>query len=124
MPISTMLNFESRSPSSSASTRTCPAISPALRLRTSPILPVRQKPHFIAQPTCVEMQNVWLGVSGMKTDSMRRLSSRPSSSFTVPSDEVSFAMTAGVEMRKCSARSARSGRDRSVIFSKSVTPLA
>jgi hypothetical protein len=25
---------------------------------------VRQKPHFIAQPTCVETQNVWLGVSG------------------------------------------------------------
>ena len=86
MPISTMLNFESRRPSSPASTRTCPAISPAVRLRTSPIFPVRQKPHFIAQPTCVEMQNVWLGVSGMKTDSMRRPSSRPSRNFTVPSD--------------------------------------
>ncbi len=74
-------------------------------------------------PTCVEIQNVWLGVSGMNTDSMRRLSSRPSRNFTVPSDEVSRAMTAGLEMRKCSARSARSGRDKSVIFSKSVDPL-
>jgi hypothetical protein len=33
-----------------------------------PILPVRQNPHFIAQPTCVERQNVLAGVSGMKTD--------------------------------------------------------
>ena len=48
-----------------ASTRTCAAISPAVRFRTRPILPVRQKAQPIAQPTCVETQKVWAGVSGM-----------------------------------------------------------
>jgi hypothetical protein len=69
------------------------------------------------------MQNVWLGVSGMKTDSMRASSSSPSRNFTVPSDEVSFATSSGVAIRKCAARSERSGRDKSVILSKSVTPF-
>jgi hypothetical protein len=49
-----------------------PTISPAERLRTNPILPVRQNPQSIAQPTWLEMQKVSAGVSGMKTDSMRR----------------------------------------------------
>ena len=38
MPISTMLNFESRRPSSPASTRTCPAISPARQVAHQPHL--------------------------------------------------------------------------------------
>ena len=60
-----MLKRRSSMPSSRASTRTWPAISPAVRLRSSPIFPVRQNAHFIAHPTCVEMQKVWAGVSGM-----------------------------------------------------------
>ena len=70
MPIRTMLKRLSRMSSASASTRTWPTISPAVRLRTRPILPVRQKAHAIAQPTWVEMQKVIAGVSGMKTDSI------------------------------------------------------
>ena len=69
MPMSTMLKGLSSRPVALASTRTCPAISPGVRLRTSPILPVRQKPHAIAQPTCVDTQKVIAGVSGMNTDS-------------------------------------------------------
>src|SRR5688572_31482036 len=69
MPISTMLKGWSSRPVAAASTRTWPAISPAVRFRTRPILPVRQKPQLIAQPTCVEMQNVIDGVSGMNTRS-------------------------------------------------------
>ena len=48
-------------------------------------MPVRQKPHAIAQPTCVEMQKVIDGVSGMKTDSMRRPSASSSTNLRVPS---------------------------------------
>ena len=73
--------------SAPASTRTWPTISPAVRLRTSPILPVRQKAHAIAQPTCVEMQKVIAGVSGMKTDSICRPSASRSRNFSVPSVE-------------------------------------
>ena len=65
-----MLNALSRRSRAPASTRTCPAISPAVRLRTRPILPVRQNAHAIAHPTWVEMQKVMAGVSGMNTDSM------------------------------------------------------
>ena len=52
---------------------------------------MRQKAHFIAQPTCVEMQKVSPGESGMNTDSMRRRSSSSSRSLVVPSDERSSA---------------------------------
>ena len=52
-------------PVAAASTRTCAAISPAVRLRTSPIFPVRQNAQPIAQPTCVDTQKVCAGVSGM-----------------------------------------------------------
>ena len=65
MPISTMLNAASRSPVAPASTRTWAAISPAVRWRTRPILPVRQKAQPIAHPTCVDTQKVCAGVSGM-----------------------------------------------------------
>ena len=65
-----MLKAVSRIPSTAVSMRTCPTISPAVRFRISPIFPVRQKAHAIAQPTCVEMQNVIDGVSGMNTDSI------------------------------------------------------
>ena len=56
-----------------------------------PILPVRQKPHFIAQPTCVDRQKVFAGVSGMKTDSMSWPSSSRSRNLVVPSEDVLFA---------------------------------
>src|SRR5436190_5197641 len=82
-----MLNFLSSMSSAPARTRTCPAISPAVRLRTSPIFPVRQKAHAIAQPTCVEMQKVIDGVSGMNTDSTLRPSLSRSRNFCVPSIE-------------------------------------
>ena len=65
MPMSTMLKAALARPVSWASTRTWEAISPAVRLRSRPIFPVRQNPQFIAHPTWVEMQNVWAGVSGM-----------------------------------------------------------
>ena len=87
-----------------------------------PILPVRQKPHFIAQPTCVDRQNVLAGVSGMKTDSISCPSSSRSRNLVVPSDDVSLRTSSGVATRNADARLARSSRPRSVIPPKSVTP--
>ncbi len=61
-----------------------------------PILPVRQKAQPIAQPTCVEMQNVFEGVSGMNTDSINWPSARRSRNFVVPSLDCSRRSTIGV----------------------------
>ena len=121
--MTTMLKGVSRKPSSFASTRTCPAISPAVRCRVSPIVPVRQKPHFMAQPTCVEMQNVCDGVSGMNTASIWRPSPNRSSSLVVPSEDVSFRTMSGVLMTATSASRARTPLGTSVMAEKSVTPF-
>ena len=57
MPMKTM--FVGRSGgSSSASSRTWPAISDGARLREKPMSPVAQKEHCSAHPACDEMQNV------------------------------------------------------------------
>ena len=40
-------------------------ISPAVRWRTSPMVPVMQKVQPMAQPTCEETQSVLRSVSGM-----------------------------------------------------------
>ena len=88
-----------------------------------PILPVRQNAHFIAQPTCVERQNVLAGVSGMKTDSIRWPSSSRRRNLVVPSLDVSCRTTSGVAMRNERGQSARAARGpRSVMPAKSVTP--
>ena len=97
MPIRTMLNDLSSRPVAPASTRTCPAISPAVKFLTRPILPVRQKPHAMAHPTCVEMQNVMDGVSGMKTASTRLESESSRANLRVPSTERWLATTFGVD---------------------------
>ena len=95
--MSTMLKGLSSRSVAFASTRTCPAISPAVRLRTRPILPVRQKPHDIAQPTWVETQKVIDGVSGMKTDSICRPSASSRTNLRVPSLDRWSLRTAGVD---------------------------
>ena len=105
MPMSTMLKGLSRMSSASASTRTWPAISPAVRFRTRPIFPVRQNAQAMAHPTWVEMQKVIDGVSGMNTDSICRPSARRSRNFSVPSTERSRATSSGVVSEK-SAREA------------------
>ena len=97
-----------RRSSAAASTRTCPAISPAVRFRTRPILPVRQNPQAIAHPTCVEMQKVMAGVSGMNTASIWRPSARRSRNFSVPSLSARATRPAGVAIVKSRASAARS----------------
>ena len=122
MPISTMLKRRSCRPSSRASTRTCPAISPAVRCRASPICPVRQNRQPIAHPTWVETQKVIAGVSGMNTDSTLRPSARVNTNFWVPSSECFRAAMRGVENARVRASAARSGRERSVMRSNPSRP--
>ena len=86
-------------------------------------MPVRQKAHFIAHPTCVEMQKVSSGESGMKTDSILPVVCQLEQELhgavgrPVPVDDARDA-----ETRKSSGSWSRSAFDRSVIGPKSVTP--
>ena len=120
--MSTTLNRVSSMSSSRARTRTWPAISPAVRLRAIPILPVRQNAHCIAHPTCVETQKVIERVSGMKTDSICLPSARRSRNFVVRSLERSRRTTSGVVTARLVASAARKSRPRSLISPKSVIP--
>ena len=110
MPISTMLKVLSARFTACASTRTWPTISPADRFRTRPILPVRQNAHAIAHPTCVDMQKVMAGVSGMNTDSIWRPSASRSRNFSVPSLDCSCATIDGLVMSKDFASADRKSR--------------
>ena len=85
-------------------------------------MPVRQNAHPMAQPTCVDTQNVCAGVSGMKTDSISRPSPIFRTNFWVPSAETSRLAMAGVETVAAPMSAARSSWLRSVIRAKSVTP--
>ena len=89
----------------------------------SPILPVRQNAQSIAQPTCVEMQNVCAGVSG-NVDGLdvAAVVSR-SRNLVVPSVDVWRDSSSGVVDGERAGQSACADRARrSVICAKSVTP--
>ena len=122
MPISTTLKRRSASARSCAITRTWAAISPAVRFRSSPIRPVRQKPQRMAQPTCVDTQKVIAGVSGMKTVSTSRPSSNRIRNLTVPSADSLRADTVGVRIANVRSSCARRSVGRSVMRAKSTTP--
>ena len=63
-------------------------ISPTERLRTSPILAVRQKEHPIAQPTWLETQSVFLPSFGIQTDSIVAPSFNLNAILAAPSGDV------------------------------------
>jgi hypothetical protein len=66
---------------------TCPTISAAVRLRSKPIFPVRQKRHPMRHPTWLETHRVCRRNMGMTTDSMSRSSdNRVTNLRTPPSD--------------------------------------
>jgi len=73
MPIITMLvgrrpsGWLGHSPSESRASITWPTISPAVRLRTSRIVPVWQKRQLSVQPTWLETHSVPRSASGMNT---------------------------------------------------------
>ncbi len=79
---------------------------------------MRQNAHAIAQPTCVEMQKVIAGVSGMKTDSISLPSASFSRNFSVPSTDVSRLTIDGVLTVNSRASVSRSSRERSVIAAR------
>ena len=98
---------------------TCPAISPALRLRTKPESPVAQKVHCSGQPTCVEMQAVSLSPCFISTDSTDSPSRSFHRNFLVPSADFCSRARTGKAKSSFSASFSRSGFDRFVISSGS-----
>ena len=103
MPITTMFVRQSPDPwrlFSSVAKRCCAiitsaTISSAVSDRTSPLLPLAQNAHPIAQPTWLEMHCVRRPCAGMTTVSTELPSASPSSSFVVPSSARSVASTFG-----------------------------
>ena len=63
-------------------------ISPVVRLRLKPCLPVEQNRQLTAQPACVEMHSVPRWVSGMNTVSTALPCPTSSSHLRVPSVDV------------------------------------
>ncbi len=130
MPMTTMLVKRrpgrpvGHSSSRSRATSICARISPADRLRTSGIVPVRQKLQERVQPTWVETQSAPRSSSGMNTLSTSWPSAKRSSHLRVPSADRSSAMSSGRAMVQRSASPSRSAAGRSVICSKSPAPRA
>ena len=87
MPMKT--TWVSRAPGSSVAraAHTCPTISPAVRFRTNPIVPVRQNAQPNPHPTWVETQSVRRSPSGMTTAWIFRPSDSRRSSLALPSRE-------------------------------------
>ena len=83
MPMTTMLS--TRPPSSRQASMTWSTISPLVRFRTSPFLPLAQKTQRTGHPTWVERQTVVRSGTRMRTVSTVFPSSRRESHFTVPS---------------------------------------
>ena len=128
MPMKTRLRSTGQSgrvsPRCSRATRICPRISPMLRLRAKPILPVAQKVQAMAQPTCEERH--WLqrrlpsrASEGMSTLSTSAPSSMRRRNLTVPSRLSCVRATSGHWMRARRARRSRQAREMSLMPSKS-----
>ena len=102
--------------SSRASTRTCPAISPAVRLRSIPILPVRQKAHRIgAADLCRDAERLRGRIGDEDRFDQLAVGRAARRNFVVPSDGDVAAHDCGVldlELRIQLPPAAR-GRDRS-----------
>ena len=127
MPIITMLVRRrpsgelGHSPSESRASITWPTISAAVRLRTSFIVPVKQKRQLSVQPTWLETHSVPRSASGMNTISYSSPAER-SSHLRVPSVETCASITSGRPTTNCASSPSRSGFDRSDICANSVTP--
>ncbi len=129
MPMNTMLDsrrFSSEvghSPRSSRATCTCATISAAVRLRTSPCVPVWQKLQFSVQPTWLETQSApERATSGMNTVSTSIPGAKRISHLMTPSALSWRDVTSGRASANRSASAARVSLAMSVIAAKSVTP--
>ena len=102
---------------------TWPTISPAVRLRSTPMVPVKQKAQPKPQPTWVETHRVRRSSSGMSTAWIRAPSPSRSTSFSLPSWEGVRRSTSGKATSACSASFWRSSLGRSDMAAMSVAPL-
>ena len=119
MPMYT--TWVSRRPGSSirAAPITCPTISPAPRLRSSPIVPVKQKAHAKPQPTWVDTQSVSRSPSGISTDCTRAPSGSAKTIFSLPSCDGVRRSTSGTPTNARSDSARRKSRGRSDMASMS-----
>ena len=99
-----------------------PIISPVVRLRLNPCLPVEQKRQLTAQPACVDTHSVPRPSSGMNTVSTALPCPTSSNHLRVPSSEVLSLITVGSEITARPVSFSRSDFAKSVIASKSLTP--
>ena len=83
MPIST--TCEMRRGLRACKSKNCPTISPAVRLRVSPCVPVAQNAHAIGQPACVDRHTETWVLSGSRTHSIGLPDCVRASTLTVPS---------------------------------------
>ena len=117
-----------QSPMRSRATKICPAISAAVRLRTSFCVPVWQNEQVSVQPTCEEMHKVPRPASGMNTVSTSGpRPSRPdackrNSHLRVPSLDTCSVTISGRVSVKAPASVARISFDMSVMASNDVSP--
>lgn len=125
------LSFSSASRSAAASraapsrlfaSHSWPMISPAVRLRLKPCLPVEQKAQSSAQPACEEMHSVPRLVSGMNTVSTALALPTSSSHLRVPSLDTESRTGTGGRITAMSLSFARNDLATSVIWSKSLQP--
>ena len=107
-------------------------ISPAVRLRRNPIVPVAQNLQSRGQPTCVERHNVSrrsaageVSSGGIKTLSIIKLSFRRNKNLVVPSvGETLFLTRSRLSILAECSRTTRNSFEISVISSKDCAPLA
>ncbi len=123
MPITTMFVIRSSGVIRRSTCRICSMISPVVRFRLRPSIPLAQKTQPIAQPTCVLMQTVRRSSSRISTHSTNWPSCNSSRSFSVPSFATWCFTTFDVKRSNVSASRARNFAGTSCIDSKSRTRL-
>ena len=115
IPITTMWLIRSVAGRRRARRRSCSRISPVVRLRTTPSMPLAQKTHPIAQPTCELMQTVRRSPSRSMTHSIRCRSWSSRSSFSVPSSACEWVAMVVVQSVNSASSASRRVLGRSVM---------
>jgi hypothetical protein len=114
-----MTTFATRSPASlrrsRASTSACSRISPAVRFRPSPIVPVAQKVHASGQPDCDDTHTVRRFLCRIATASTGNPSRVSKRILTVPSRERWTSRSASSRSGSASSSRARSDAGSAVI---------
>src|SRR5574341_172226 len=119
MPMSTTLVTGRAPPSSRFASQSCPTISPVLRLRLKPCLPVEQKAQSSVQPAWLDTHSVPRPVSGMNTASTALAASTLSNHLRVPSSATWSPTIRGARTSAAAASLTRSSLARSLMRANS-----